>query len=76
MQVDDAQIDRMAARTGVPLYDPVWHATLQRMEKVTDDSLESTSDLRARLGSAVGLGVGVRRYPARANPGALTKTRT
>jgi hypothetical protein len=28
-QVDDAQIDRMAVRTGVPLYDPVWHATLQ-----------------------------------------------
>lgn len=29
MQVDDAQIDRMSMRTGVPLYDPVWHATYQ-----------------------------------------------
>jgi hypothetical protein len=28
-QVDDARIDRIHMRTGVPLYDPVWHATYQ-----------------------------------------------
>ena len=34
---DSDEIDRVEMRTGVPLYDPVWHVTYQRMEKVNSD---------------------------------------
>jgi len=58
--VDDTQIDRMAARTGVPLYDPVWHATLQRMEKVSNEitraSVQNPLEYRNIAETAVAIG--------------------
>ena len=41
-QVEDSQIDRMSVRTGVPLFDPVWHATYQRIEKVNSEIMRAT----------------------------------
>ncbi|KAK3268304.1 hypothetical protein CYMTET_23176 [Cymbomonas tetramitiformis] len=41
-EVDDSQVDRLASRTGVPLYDPVWHATYQRLEQFNSSLIRST----------------------------------